>query len=80
MAVKRRKFLTGLMGTAAGIAACSGQNNETTNASVRRAAEHLIPDDNFPVFSHEEYSDRLKRARQEMVKRGIDLLLSLIHI
>ena len=74
MAVKRRKFLTGLMGTAAGIAACSGQNNGTTNAPAGRAAEHLIPDNKFPVFSHEEYSDRLQRARQEMVKRGIDLL------
>ena len=74
MPVQRRKFLTGLMGTAAGMAACSGQNQESPNASAGMVGDHLIPENKFPVFSHQEYSERLLRVRQEMVERGIDLL------
>ena len=74
MLVHRRDFLSGLVGTTAGLAACSRQGQVQVNSSDRISDGLLIPDHKFPVFSFEEYSERLVRARHEMAERGIDLL------
>lgn len=74
MSVHRRKFLSGTVGTAAGLAACSDRGQDPVISPDRTSGGPVIPDNRFPVFSAEEYAERLVRVRHEMAERGIDLL------
>lgn len=74
MSLHRRTFLPGLVGAAAGLAACAKGGQMQGNSSDRSPGGLLLSDQKFPVFSLEEYSGRLTRARHEMAERGIDLL------
>ncbi len=74
MNLNRRGFLTGLASTGVVLGACETPKGSRAAPKAPRPMSPIVSEDAFPAFSLEEYAQRLRRTREEMARRNIDLL------